>query len=147
MELHSLRDARKLRLQFLGQLVADPAFIDSQGANVRVHPFHDFSFLLREWLAFKDFDFPRPDDIVPQFHRPNDRPIVRASDIDVVYLAGYGFPRQRGGPMFHADTLGLYNVVRSMRRFAANPNADPAFWEPAPLVARLAAEGRAFNSQ
>jgi 3-hydroxyacyl-CoA dehydrogenase len=71
---------------------------------------------------------------------------VRASDIDVVYLAGYGFPRPRGGPMFHADTLGLYNVVRSMRRHAANPNADPAFWEPAPLLARLAAEGRAFNS-
>jgi 3-hydroxyacyl-CoA dehydrogenase len=71
---------------------------------------------------------------------------LRASDIDVVYLAGYGFPRQRGGPMFHADTLGLYNVVRSMRRFAANPNADPAFWEPAPLLARLAAEDRAFNS-
>jgi len=70
---------------------------------------------------------------------------ARASDIDVVYLAGYGFPRQRGGPMFHADTLGLYNVVRSMRHFAANPNADPAFWEPAPLLARLAAEDRAFN--
>ena len=39
----------------------------------------------------------------------------RASDIDVVYLTGYGFPRYRGGPMFYADTLGLYNVVRAMR--------------------------------
>jgi 3-hydroxyacyl-CoA dehydrogenase len=73
---------------------------------------------------------------------------LRASDIDVVYLAGYGFPRYRGGPMFHADTVGLYNVVRSMQRFAADPNlahGDPGFWRPAPLLARLAAEGKTFN--
>ena len=70
---------------------------------------------------------------------------VRASDIDLVYLAGYGFPRYRGGPMFYADTLGLYNVVRAMHRFAANEHADPAFWQPAPLLATLAAEGRSFN--
>jgi 3-hydroxyacyl-CoA dehydrogenase len=75
----------------------------------------------------------------------DERIAVRASDIDVVYLAGYGFPRHRGGPMFHADTLGLYNVVRSMRRFAANAHADAAFWQPAPLVAKLAAEGGTFN--
>jgi 3-hydroxyacyl-CoA dehydrogenase len=47
--------------------------------------------------------------------------------------------------MFHADTVGLYNVVRSMNRFAANPHADPAFWKPAKLLASLAAEGKAFN--
>ena len=70
---------------------------------------------------------------------------LRASDIDVVYLAGYGFPRFRGGPMFHADTVGLYNVVRSMRRFAANPHGDPGFWQPAALLARLAGEGKTFN--
>jgi 3-hydroxyacyl-CoA dehydrogenase len=70
---------------------------------------------------------------------------LRASDIDVVYLAGYGFPRYRGGPMFYADTVGLYNVVRSMQRFAANPHGDPSFWRPAPLLARLAAEGKTFN--
>ena len=70
---------------------------------------------------------------------------LRASDVDVVYLTGYGFPRQRGGPMFYADTLGLYNVVRAMRRIAAMPRADVAFWQPAPLLARLAAEGRTFN--
>jgi len=70
---------------------------------------------------------------------------LRASDIDVVYLAGYGFPRYRGGPMFHADTVGLYNVVRSMQRFAANPHGDPGFWRPAPLLARLAGEGKTFN--
>ena len=70
---------------------------------------------------------------------------VRASDIDVVYLAGYGFPRYRGGPMLHADALGLYNVVRAMHRFAANAHADAAFWQPAPLLAKLAAEGKTFN--
>ncbi|HEV8500533.1 MAG TPA: 3-hydroxyacyl-CoA dehydrogenase NAD-binding domain-containing protein [Casimicrobiaceae bacterium] len=69
----------------------------------------------------------------------------RASDIDVVYLTGYGFPRQRGGPMFYADTRGLYNVVRTLDRLAAMPRADAAFWQPAPLLARLAAEGRTFN--
>ncbi len=71
---------------------------------------------------------------------------ARASDIDIVYLAGYGFPRHTGGPMFHADSLGLYNVVREMHRFAANAHADAAFWEPAPLLAKLAAEGATFNA-
>ena len=70
---------------------------------------------------------------------------LRASDIDVVYLTGYGFPIARGGPMFYADSLGLYNVVRSMHRFAANPHGDPGFWQPAPLLARLAGEGKTFN--
>jgi len=70
---------------------------------------------------------------------------LRASDIDVVYLTGYGFPRHRGGPMFHADTVGLWNVVRAMRRIAALPRADAVFWEPAPRLARLAAEGGTFN--
>jgi len=66
----------------------------------------------------------------------------RASDIDIAYLMGYGFPPFRGGPMFYADTVGLFNVARAMRRFAA---ADPATWTPAPLLARLAAEGGTFN--
>jgi 3-hydroxyacyl-CoA dehydrogenase len=70
---------------------------------------------------------------------------LRASDIDVVYLTGYGFPRFRGGPMFYADTIGLYGVVRRMKRFAANPHGDPDFWKPAPLLARLAAEGKSFH--
>jgi 3-hydroxyacyl-CoA dehydrogenase len=69
----------------------------------------------------------------------------RASDIDLVYLAGYGFPRYRGGPMLYADMLGLYNAMRRMQAFAAAPGADIAFWTPAPLLARLAAEGRTFN--
>jgi len=71
---------------------------------------------------------------------------ARASDIDVVYLTGYGFPLFRGGPMFYADTLGPATIVRAMRRFAANPASDPGFWQPAALLARLAAEGKTFNA-
>ena len=70
---------------------------------------------------------------------------MRASDIDMVYLTGYGFPLQRGGPMNYADTVGLFNVVGAMKRFAANPLDDAAFWQPAPLLAKLAAEGKSFS--
>jgi len=70
---------------------------------------------------------------------------LRASDIDLVYLTGYGFPLHRGGPMLYADEVGLYNVVDSMKRFAANPHGDPGFWKPAPLLAKLASEGKRFN--
>jgi 3-hydroxyacyl-CoA dehydrogenase len=69
----------------------------------------------------------------------------RASDIDMVYLTGYGFPLHRGGPMCYADTQGLFNVVQTMKRFAANPHDDVTFWQPAPLLERLAAEGRSFT--
>jgi 3-hydroxyacyl-CoA dehydrogenase len=69
----------------------------------------------------------------------------RASDIDMVYLTGYGFPLYRGGPMFYADEFGLYNVVAAMERFAANPHGDPGFWRPAPLLAKLASDGKHFN--
>jgi 3-hydroxyacyl-CoA dehydrogenase len=68
----------------------------------------------------------------------------RASDIDVVYLTGYGFPLFRGGPMFYADTVGLYNVVRAMKRFAADPR-DAKFWQPAALLEKLAQNGKTFN--
>jgi len=69
----------------------------------------------------------------------------RASDIDMVYLTGYGFPLHRGGPMCYADTYGLYNVAQAMKRFAKNPNDDAEFWQPAPLLAKLVAEGKSFN--
>ena len=69
----------------------------------------------------------------------------KASDIDMVYLMGYGFPMHRGGPMNYADQVGLFNVVQSMKRFAQNPHDDAAFWQPAPLLARLAADGKTFN--
>jgi 3-hydroxyacyl-CoA dehydrogenase len=70
----------------------------------------------------------------------------KASDIDMVYLTGYGFPLYRGGPMCYADTQGLFNVVQTMKKFAANPLDDASFWQPAPLLAKLAAEGKTFSS-
>jgi len=69
----------------------------------------------------------------------------KASDIDMVYLMGYGFPIYRGGPMNYADQVGLFNVVQAMKRFAKNPLDDSKFWQPAPLLAKLAAEGKTFN--
>ena len=69
----------------------------------------------------------------------------KASDIDMVYLMGYGFPIYRGGPMNYADQVGLFNVAQSMKKFAQNPLDDANFWEPAPLLARLATEGKTFN--
>jgi 3-hydroxyacyl-CoA dehydrogenase len=69
----------------------------------------------------------------------------KASDIDMVYLAGYGFPLHRGGPMCYADSQGLFNVVQAMKRFARNPRDDAGFWQPAPLLARLVAEGKTFT--
>jgi 3-hydroxyacyl-CoA dehydrogenase len=68
---------------------------------------------------------------------------LRASDIDMVYLTGYGFPPYRGGPMFYADTVGLQNVVAAMAQYAKGRNGQ--FWKPAALLARLAAEGKTFN--
>ena len=69
----------------------------------------------------------------------------KASDIDMVYITGYGFPMFRGGPMLYADQFGLFNVVQAMHKFARNPNDDAQFWQPAPLLAKLAAEGKTFN--
>ncbi|MCZ2291076.1 MAG: enoyl-CoA hydratase/isomerase family protein [Burkholderiales bacterium] len=69
----------------------------------------------------------------------------KASDIDMVYLTGYGFPLHRGGPMCYADQVGLFNVVQACRRFARNPHDDARFWEPAPLLTRLAEQGGSFT--
>jgi len=69
----------------------------------------------------------------------------RASDIDVVYLNGYGFPAHRGGPMHYANEVGLPNVVRALRRIAAESPADAAAWTPAALLERLAKEGKNFS--
>jgi 3-hydroxyacyl-CoA dehydrogenase len=69
---------------------------------------------------------------------------MRASDIDMVYLTGYGFPLHRGGPMFYADTVGLPNVLSAMEKYARGRHGEA--WTPAPLLARLAAEGKGFNS-
>lgn len=67
----------------------------------------------------------------------------RASDIDMVYLTGYGFPLYRGGPMFYADTVGLINVVMAMEKYAKGDQERE--WQPAPLLARLAKEAKTFN--
>lgn len=69
----------------------------------------------------------------------------KASDIDMVYLTGYGFPLHRGGPMNYADQQGLFNVVQAMKRFAQNPHDDASFWQPAPLLSKLVAEGKSFS--
>lgn len=67
----------------------------------------------------------------------------RPVDVDVVKLYGYGFPRFRGGPMLWADTVGLGTVLATIRDAAQD---DPWFWRPAPLLERLAREGRTFAS-
>ena len=62
----------------------------------------------------------------------------------MVYLAGYGFPDFRGGPLHYADTVGLPNVLRTMRAFAKGYQPDA--WVPAPLLTKLALENRSFAS-
>ncbi len=69
---------------------------------------------------------------------------LRASDIDMVYLTGYGFPLYRGGPMFYADTVGLPKVLASIEQYARGYHGEA--WAPAVLLQRLAAEGKGFNS-
>ena len=68
---------------------------------------------------------------------------LRPLDIDVTFLFGYGFPRWRGGPMKWADMQGLPKVLADIREFAQE---DPLFWQPAPLLEKLVAEGRDFDS-
>jgi len=68
---------------------------------------------------------------------------LRASDIDVVWTAGYGFPRYRGGPLFYADTIGLKTVHDGMLKY--REIYGPMHWEPAPLLARLVRERRTIS--
>ena len=67
----------------------------------------------------------------------------RASDIDVVYVNGYGFPAWRGGPMYWAQHAGISNVVDTMRRLSATNGAR---WQPAPLLERMAATGEGWDN-
>ncbi len=67
---------------------------------------------------------------------------LRASDIDMVYVTGYGFPPYHGGPMFHASSVGLAQVAESIRRYQAGYQG--AQWKLSPLIERLAREGRNF---
>ncbi len=64
------------------------------------------------------------------------------ADIDVIWCNGYGFPRHRGGPMFHADTIGLTTVIEAMRRYEGEQGAR--YWTPAPLLASLAEQESTF---
>jgi 3-hydroxyacyl-CoA dehydrogenase len=66
----------------------------------------------------------------------------RASDIDLIYVHGYGFPAWRGGPIYYADALGLDKVLARVRQFR---EAHDEHWAPAPLLERLAAQGNRFN--
>ncbi|WP_454674373.1 3-hydroxyacyl-CoA dehydrogenase NAD-binding domain-containing protein [Achromobacter pestifer] len=68
---------------------------------------------------------------------------LRPSDVDVVFLSGYGFPRYRGGPMHYADSVGLDRVLADIRGYAKE---DPAFWKPSPLLVQLAESGLDFAS-
>ena len=68
---------------------------------------------------------------------------LRASDIDVVYLTGYGFPPWRGGPMFYASHMGLSQVVDAIKRFQKGYQGDQ--WRLAPLLERLAVQGETFS--
>ena len=68
---------------------------------------------------------------------------LRAVDIDIIYLTGYGFPAYRGGPMWYADTVGLKNVMTRINEFHAQHGE---LWEPAPLLKRMAEEGKGFAS-
>jgi 3-hydroxyacyl-CoA dehydrogenase len=69
---------------------------------------------------------------------------ARASDIDLVYVNGYGYPAWRGGPMFYADTVGLREVADRVLAFHAQQGG---WWTPAPLLLQLADAGRSFNSK
>jgi 3-hydroxyacyl-CoA dehydrogenase len=66
---------------------------------------------------------------------------MRAVDIDIIYLNGYAFPAYRGGPMWYADTVGLDKVYRRILEFQQQHGE---LWEPAPLLRRLAEEGKTF---
>ncbi|HEY7285186.1 MAG TPA: 3-hydroxyacyl-CoA dehydrogenase NAD-binding domain-containing protein [Vicinamibacterales bacterium] len=69
---------------------------------------------------------------------------TRAGDIDIVYVYGFGFPRQSGGPMFYADTVGLPTVLSRVKAYR---DRFGDYWQPAPLLERLVNEGRGFYSE
>jgi len=69
---------------------------------------------------------------------------TRAGDIDIIYAYGFGFPRHTGGPMFYAETIGLATVLARVNEYRARFGD---YWEPAPLLERLVAEGRGFYTE
>jgi len=69
---------------------------------------------------------------------------TRAGDIDVIYAYGFGFPRHTGGPMFYAETIGLDKVLARVKDYRARFGD---YWQPAPLLERLVADGRGFYGE
>jgi 3-hydroxyacyl-CoA dehydrogenase len=69
---------------------------------------------------------------------------TRAGDIDVIYCYGFGFPRHRGGPMFYADTVGLPTILARVKEYRARFGD---YWQPAPLLEKLVADGRGLYEQ
>ncbi len=88
------------------------------------------SWSLRPWMALTMAGLEFRETVIPL-------------DVDVTFLSGYGFPRHRGGPMKYADMVGLDKVLADIEAFAQE---DPLFWKPAPLLQKLVAEGRNFDS-
>ena len=68
---------------------------------------------------------------------------LRPSDVDVVKLFGYGFPRYRGGPMKYADDYGLDKILNDLNEFEKE---DPIFWKPSNLIKELVRQGKKFES-
>jgi 3-hydroxyacyl-CoA dehydrogenase len=118
----------------------------------RTHPDPEVADLVRKWAA--EAGIPQrtisPEEIVDRCvlalvnegARILEEGIaLRAVDIDIIYLNGYGFPAYRGGPMWYADTVGLDKVHRRISEFHQQHGE---LWEPAPLLKRLAEEGKTF---
>jgi 3-hydroxyacyl-CoA dehydrogenase len=70
---------------------------------------------------------------------------ARPLDIDIVWIYGYGFPVYRGGPMFYADQVGLKKIYEAILKYKDIVGAQ--YWEPSPLLAKLAKEGKGFYSK
>ncbi|HCD78856.1 MAG TPA: hypothetical protein DEQ81_02410 [Alphaproteobacteria bacterium] len=68
----------------------------------------------------------------------------RAADVDLVLVHGYGFPRFRGGPLFHADQIGIATIHEQLKELEAG---DPLVWKMAPLIEQLVADGKGFLDQ
>src|SRR4029077_8518012 len=120
--------------------------------NRRAHPDPEVADLVRKWAA--EAGIPQrkisPEEIVDRciLALVNEGACIleegialRAVDIDIIYLNGYGFPAYRGGPMWYADTVGLKRVRERISEFQRRLGN---WWEPAPLLKRLATEGKTF---
>lgn len=130
---------------------------DYRPDDSKAYPSAVVATLIREYRAQKDI-LPRAIDEAEIIDRLvlvlvsegarilEERVAERASDIDLVTVIGHGFPKWRGGPLFHADLIGLDRVVKRMKEFESNPRANPECWKPSGLLQRLATEMKTFRS-